>query len=795
MPLDGSLSEKQIEVLRTWIDQGAKWGLVTSGKTDVSVATGLGVGRPGAMKITEADRRWWAFQKPLRPTVPVVRDRRWNSHRIDAFVKRKLEEKALQPAPAADRQTLIRRAYLDLIGLLPTSEEVEAFAKDPSPNAFERVVDRLLASPHYGERWGRHWLDVARYADSGGYEYDYDYPNVWRYRDYVIRAFNEDKPYDQFVIEQLAGDELDEVTHDSLIATGFHRVGPRVGFRERDNPQLRYDYLDDMIGTTSRAFMALTVQCARCHDHKFDPIPQVDYYRMMATFFSFVDYDYPLAAPEEVAVYESTKAEVDARIKRFQDRIAELRKPYEKIALKKQLDELGEDVRIALRAPESERSPGQQLLAAQVLSLSPEQVEVKALFSPEDRERYFQIKDEMYVVMGELPKRLPVAAGIRDGDYRFAPPGPGDEALPGKGNPEAYDVEGTYVPEPGKRYRPPPAHFLPTANYRDKGPEVKPGFLQVITQGNPPVERPPKNGHITTGRRRALAEWLVSEDHPLPARVMVNRIWQNHFARGIVLTASNFGRTGRLPTHPELLDWLATEFIRRGWSIKQMHRLIMTSQLYQMSSAFYLDSNQEADPENLYLWRFPQHRLEGEIIRDIILAAGGNLNTTMNGRPFFPPLPENVTSASGRGRWKITKEGPDVWRRSIYSYWKRAMPYPMFEVFDLPSLNTSCERRGTTTVPTQALTFMNSEFVTRQSRRFAERLLKEAGSDRSTQIRRAYRLALSRDPSPAEFDRTIEFMHGQEVYHAERGMPDPDVEALTDLCSVVLNLNEFVYVN
>ena len=507
MPLGGTLSGMEIEVLRTWIDQGASWDLESPAtKPGVSVTPDPTTGKPPERVITEADRQWWAFQKPLRPAVPAVGDQHWNSHPIDAFVRRQHDERGLKPAPPADRQTLIRRAYLDVIGLLPTSEEVHAFVNDPSPNAFERVVDRLLSSPHYGERWGRHWMDVARYGDSGGYEYDYEYHNAWRYRDYVIRAFNEDKPYNRFVLEQLAGDELDEVTFDGLIATGFHRVGPRVGFREKDNPQLRYDYLDDMIGTTSRAFMALTVQCARCHDHKFDPIPQMDYYRMMAIFFSYIDYDFPLAAPDEIAAYETTKAEVDARIRQFQDRIAELRKPYEKIAFEKQLEEFDEDIRVAVGTPESERTPAQELLAAQVLSVSPKETEVKALFSDEDREKYFQIKDEMYVVMADLPKKLPLAAGIRDGDYRFAPPGPGDEARPGKGHPEVYDVEGTYVPEPGKPYQPPPAHFLPTGDHREKGPEVKPGFLQVITQGNPPTESPPSNGRITSGRRRALAE-------------------------------------------------------------------------------------------------------------------------------------------------------------------------------------------------------------------------------------------------------------------------------------------------
>ena len=652
MPPDGSLGEEKINVLRAWIEQGAKWDTQAPAGGNRPVPPTPEHGKLRERVITEADRQWWAFQKPLRPEVPSVGDRRWNAHPIDAFVRRELEKRGLQPGPPAGKRTMIRRAYLDLIGLLPTPEEVAAFVGDPSPNAFEKVIDQLLRSPHYGERWGRHWLDVARYADSAGYEYDYAYPNAWRYRDYVIRTFNEDKPYNRFVMEQLAGDELDETTSDSLIATGFNRVGPRVGFREKDNPQLRYDYLDDMIGTTGQAFMALTMQCARCHDHKFDPISQMDYYRMTAVFFPFVDYDFPLADEDEVSAYEATKAEVETRIKPLQKRIAELRKPYERIAREKRAEGLAENIRIAVRTPETERTPGQKLLVAQVLSIPLKRGHIETLFSPEDREEHSRLQEELYLVMMELPKKLPEASGIRDGDYRFSPPGRGDEALPGKGNPESYELEGWYLPEPGKRYQPPPAHFLPTGNYQEKGPEVKPGFLRVITQGNPPVERPPSSGHISTGRRRALAEWLVSEEHPLTARVMVNRIWQHHFARGIVLTASNFGRMGRPPTHPELLDWLATEFVRRGWSIKQMHRLIMTSQVYQMSSAFDLESNRQSDPENLYLWRFPQYRLEGEIIRDIILAASGNLNTKMGGKPFFPPLPKSVTNASSRGRWK-----------------------------------------------------------------------------------------------------------------------------------------------
>ncbi len=637
MPMGGSLSDEEIEVLRDWIDQGAKWdGAEPDPDSPASPAANARQENIPATEITEEDRQWWAFQEPARHPIPDVGDPRWNAHPIDAFIKDRLESEGLLPAPAADRRTLIRRAYLDLIGIIPLPEEVDVFVADNSPNSFEKVIDRLLASPHYGERWGRHWLDVARYADSHGYEHDFDYPHAWRYRDYVIRAFNEDQPYDQFVREQLAGDELDEVTFDSLIATGFHRVGPRVGFREKDNPQYRYEYLDDMIGTTSRAFMALTANCARCHDHKFDPIPQIDYYRMMAVFFPFVKYDYPLVPPGEESTYQTRKATLEAEIEPLKARLAEIEDPYRDAAFKKMVAKFPEDIQEAIRVPESERTPGQELLAEQVLTFRVH--DVSNLLNDTDRAEVQENKNRIEKLRENLRDAVPMAMGIRDGDYRFAPDGPGDEPLPGKGNREVYNAEGAFLPEPGKPYNPPSTYFLPTGDYHTKGPEVRPGFLQVVTRGDPPTARPRSSGHVSTGRRWALAEWIVSPDHPLTARVMVNRIWQHHFAKGIVATPSNFGRTGQRPTHPKLLDWLATEFLRQGWSIKQMHRLIMTSETYRMASDYHRETNAQADPDNSLLWRSPQRRLEGEAIRDSILAASGNLNLARGGKPFFPPV-------------------------------------------------------------------------------------------------------------------------------------------------------------
>ncbi len=775
MPFGGELSEGEIANLKRWIESGAEWQ-----------------GAPAEIDTTAVPARtWWAFQKPVRRPVPQLGDVPWSAHPIDAFIKKTLDEKGLAPAPAADRHTLIRRAYLDLIGLLPSPEEVEAFVKDPAPNAFESLIDRLLASPHYGERWGRHWLDVARYADSWGHIHDDDNPNAWRYRDYVIQSLNADKPYTQFILEQLAGDELDEVTYDSLIATGFNRIAPRVLFREKQNPHYRYDYLDDLIGTTSRAFLGLTVSCARCHDHKFDPIPQADYYRMMAVFFPFVDYNHPLAPSDVVAEHERIRSEVAAQTKPLRERLKQIEEPYRKALFEKKLATFPEDVQAAVRTPEEQRTPGQKLLATQVLSINIGGRRDLGM-SPEDRATAQKIEAQIRDLEKRMPKPLPVAAGIRDGDYRFTPDGPGDEPVPGTtAHRFKLDFPGSYIPEPGKPYTAPP---LCTVD--GKPLNIEPGFLTALTEGKPVTARAPADRRPTSGRRRALAEWIASEQNPLTARVMINRIWHHHFGRGIVATPSNFGTMGTLPTHPQLLDWLATEFVREGWSLKRMHRLIMTSQAYQMASTYSRAENLEKDPNNLYLWRFPVRRLEAEIIRDVILSASGQLNLEAGGPPFFPAVPPSVhEDAKKIGKWVLTKEDHSTWRRSIYSYWKRALKYPMFEVFDQPDSMVTCERRNTTTVPTQALTLMNNEFVLLQSRHLATRVRQKAGADPEAQVQAAYRMSLNRSPRPDEVNTTLSFLARQRAYHAGRSGAEPDHEALTDLCNVILNLNEFVYIN
>jgi mono/diheme cytochrome c family protein len=799
------LTSQEINVLKSWIDRGAQYS-----NTKPVAATVKGYEK-GYKEIvfTAEDRRWWAFQKPARHSIPMLMKTRQGAkpaNPIDAFIRSSLDRKGLALAPQADRYTLIRRAYLDLIGLLPTPEEVDGFVKDASPNAYENLIERLLSSPHYGERWGRFWLDVARYADSSGYNHDDDIANSWRYRDYVIKAFNQDKPYNRFIIEQLAGDELDDRNYDSLIATTYYRIGPRVRFREKDNPYYRYEYLDDMIRTTFQGFMGLSVNCARCHDHKFDPISRMDYYRSMAMIFGNVDYNHPLAPPEKIAEYEKARKEVEEQVRPLWRKIVELEAPYRRAQFEKSLAKFPEEIHIAVRTPEEKRTPGQKLLAAQVASydVAPGAAANQAAsgyrgmkMSETDEDVRRKLLGQIDQLQKRLPPPLPVAEGVRDGDYRLTPDGRGDEPLPGKGNRFDYGVKCCFLPRPGQPYQAPPVYF--GSNGVDVAEDqksfvVEPGYLQVLLNGSPPpVARPPKSGG-SSGRRRALAEWIASPDNPLTARVMVNRIWGWRFGRGIVPTPSNFGKMGGSPSHPELLDWLATEFIRQGWSVKRMHRLIMNSETYKMASGFSHAENLEKDPNNVYLWRFPLRRLEAEAIRDVILSASGNINLQAGGEPFFPAIPPSMWEGYQQGKWVMTKEDASTWRRGIYAYWKRGLKYPMFEVHDQPDPNVTCEKRNITTVPTQALTMLNNEFVLIQARSLAERVSRDAGGDPVKQVRLLYRIALSREPVQKELERNLAFIQGQRDYHRAR-VSDADLEALTDLAHVMLNTNEFIYIN
>jgi hypothetical protein len=815
------LTEAEIAVLKDWINQGAAWSSAEKA-------------------VTEKDREWWAFQPPKRHAAPKSVDARWSRNPIDGFVKAALDAKGLTPAPQADRAKLIRRAYLDLIGLLPTPAEVDAFLADRSPDAYAKLIEKLLASPHYGERWARHWLDVVRYADSSGFEHDRDVATAWRFRDYVIKSLNEDKPYNQFLIEQLAGDELDEPTFDSLTATAYYRVGPRVRFREKDNPFYRYDYLDDMIRTTFQGFMGLSVHCARCHDHKFDPISRMDYYRTMGMFFGYVDYDHPLLPKQELREWERKTREVVTALEPLKREVARIEAPYRRAQFEANLKKLPEEVQVAIRTPVEQRTPGQKLVAAQfergmegdgdpnymgedpALAMlttagqrAPNVIETERYggsrrpgenslikVSGEDHQRRAALLEKIAALEKQMPPTPHAVEGIRDGDYRLAPDGPGDEPLPGKTyRPDYPDLGKSFLPAAGSRYEVPWVRFGANGlvvEEDNKAPVVPPGYLTVLIKGTPPpVSHPPKrDDYVTSGRRRALAEWIASPENPLTARVIVNRLWYWHFDRGIVATPGNFGKMGIPPSHPELLDWLATEFVKQGWSIKQMHRLIMNSETYKQESAYYQAGNAEKDPENIFLWRYPIRRLEGEILRDSILSASGQINLEAGGPPFFPSLPARVREGYRQGKWVLTKEEPATWRRSIYSYWKRGMKYPMFDVHDQPDQNITAEKRNTTTVPTQALTLLNNEFVLMQARYLAERVKKETGSsDAEAQVRMLYRIALSRQPGQSELAGQLEFLSRQKEFQAANSRPDAELAALTDLAHVMLNANEFVYIN
>jgi hypothetical protein len=849
-----ALSAADIAVLKNWIDQGAHWGEATATQAAAipSSKPTAGYGDYVERVITDQDRNYWAFKKPVRHSPPTVSDARWSSNPIDGFIKASLDAKGLIPAPEADRRTLVRRLYLDVIGLLPTPAEVNAFVNDPSPRAYEALVEKLLASPQYGERWARHWLDVVRFAESSGFEHDRTLSSVWRFRDYVIKAFNEDKPYNQLIVEHLAGDELDQPTQDSLIATSFYRFGPRVRFREKDNPYYRYDYLDDMVRTTFGGFMGVSVHCARCHDHKFDPITRKDYYKTIAMFFGYVRYDHPLVSKEEADEWARKTNEIVGALAPLQAQLSALEAPYVKAQFEARLDRLPPEVQTVIRIPREERTPGQALLAAQFERGSNDDgnderpsgamgeeatLGILTRAATDDSSYAYRpnagggrrnrggeserikVSDEdeakrapLLVQIAELEKQMPkppvAVEGIRDGDYRLAPMGPGDAPAPGKTyKPDYDDLNPTFLPRPGVPYAVPQVHFGANGlvvEDDNKGPVVEPGFVTVLAKGTERVTNPPaREDYITSGRRRALAEWIVSDDNPLTARVLVNRLWYWNFGKGIVATPGNFGKMGVPPSHPELLDWLATEFVRQGWSIKQMQRLILNSQTYKMASSFYNSENVEKDPTNVFMWRFPSRRVEGEILRDIVLSASGKLNLKAGGEPFFPAIPIRVREGYRQGRWDMTEEGPDTWRRSIYSYWKRGMKFPMFDVHDQPDQNITAEKRNVSTVPTQALTLLNNEFTLQQAGYLADRVASEAGAVPEAQVKTLYQIALSRDPSQNELSSSLEFLAKEREFQStEAGSAagegverSPELSALTRLAHAMLNFNEFVFIH
>lgn len=727
-----------------------------------------------ARDFSAEERAHWAFQPVKRSPVPSVSE---NGNPIDAFILKELEARQLKLNAPADKVTLIRRASLDLIGLPPSPEEVGAFLADDSPQAFERVIDRLLLSPHYGEKAARHWLDLARYAESEGFKADETRPNAWRYRDYVIKSFNADKPYDRFVMEQIAGDELWPENAEALIATGFNRHYPDES-NARNLMQRRQEILNDITDTVGAVFTGLTFACARCHDHKFDPILQADYYRLQAFFANTAAADsIPLLPSQELEEYQRKLAAWEETTKEIREKIAALEAPKRREILDEYIEKYPAEIRAALAKPAEERNAFEcQMVAKAELYIKPTSHQyiasskaVAGRLKAADKEQWEDLNKELKTYEHLHPGVLPVATAVMDIS---------DEA--------------------------PKTHLLSRGNWDGAKEEIKPGFLAILNKAE--VEPVKLTDRKTTGRRAALAKLLTSPENPLTARVMINRVWQQHFGRGLVETGSDFGMKGGRPSHPELLDWLASEFVNTGWSVKQMHKRIMLSAAYQQASA-YNETFAKVDPQNSYLWRYPRHRLQGENIRDAALKVSGMINLSVGGPSVFPELPSGL---GGYGGWKTSANAEDRNRRSIYVFVRRNMRYPMFESFDMPDTHESCSRRNTTTSPLQALTMLNNKVTLEWAQSFADRVLEKAGSDEETQIQAAYELAFSRKPKPEECVIVKEFLARQKEIIAERETkseplalpaknPDKlakkDGAALVDLCHMLLNSNEFVYVN
>jgi len=699
MPPKRRLPGEVVADFAKWIASGAVW---PAGKE-----------HPGRWQAGRTTRHW-AFERvkivdpPLDPTG-------WSRRPVDRFVAARRRAAGLEPARPADKRTLIRRVTFDLIGLPPTRAEVADFIQDNSPDSFSRVVERLLASPHYGERWGRHWMDVVRYADTAGDNADYPIPEAARYRDYIIDSLNQDKPYDQFVREQLAGDVLarcGKKDHyaEPVIATGFLALSRRYATAPFE---LWHLSLEDTIDTTGRAFLGLTLRCARCHDHKFDPVSQRDYYALYGIFASTT---FPYAGSEE---FHSKKFP--------RMNFVPLLPPEE---ARPRLDNLGRrlaEIERVVKTLESKKDPASR---KQLAALQAESTRLKR---------------------GSLPPDLP-------GSYAVVEGKPVDVPLQRRGDPAS---PGPVVPRGVPRF----------------------AFLE----GEPP----PPLGSQSSGRLE-LAEWLTQPGHPLTARVMVNRIWQHHFGRGIVATPSNFGLRGELPTHPELLDWLAGRFVSSGWSIKAIHREIILSATYQESSD-YTAASAAVDPENRWLWRFPRHRLDGESIRDAMLAVSGRLKQGPGGPHPFPPIET----------WHWTQHDPfkavyATSHRSVYLMTQRLVKHPFLAIFDGPDTNSSTDVRTHSTVPLQALYLRNNPFVHDQAASFAGRLLAGSGDrDPADRIERAYELAWGRPPRSDELERTLRFLDDCRGALKKARIPGEsrELEAWTSLAKVLLTANEFLYID
>jgi hypothetical protein len=735
--------------------------------------------------FTEAQKTFWSLQPVSKPSTPVVNSKQWVKNPIDAFVLAKLEEKQLQPNKPTDKVTLLRRVTIDLTGLVPTPEETQAFVNDNSANAYEKVVDRLLASPSYGERWGRHWLDIARYADSNGFKADETRPNIWRYRDYVIKAFNDDKPYDRFVREQIAGDELFPGDPEALVAMGFNR-----NWTDETNAAglviRRQETLDDITNVTGSAFLGMTVACARCHDHKYDPILQKDYYRLQAFFAntSFGDGPLPIKDPAARQKYEDQKKLWEEKTRVIRAEMNAIVEPLRKTKVEGGIKTFEDDVQEAIRMDPAKRDPYQKMMY--------HTAEPRIAFTDEPDARTLRtLKGDSAARYAELKKQL--------ADFDSIKPAP----LP----------DGQYMIDIGTVA--PPTYVHTRGDPYAKGEEVHPGFLSILDPSDAKITTLPVLN--STGRRSVLAAWLTDTKNPLPARVMVNQMWQFHFGTGIVATPGDFGRMGSRPTHPELLDFLASYFVENGWSMKKMNRLLVLSNTYRQSS-----ENQEkaaaVDPDNKLLWRFARRRMEAEAIRDSILEVSGLLNPKMGGPGVFPPVPAGVvtelSATAAAGGWRSEKDPAETNRRSVYIFVRRNLRYPMLQEFDNANTFESLHTRKNTVTPSQSLDILNNDLVLEWSRAFAGRILSEVGKSAEPweQVDRAFKDAYGRAVTAEELKTAEAFLVKQAPIMAARiaeggkskppmpavipaGTDPARAAALVDLCQMLFASNEFMYIN
>lgn len=714
MPPDETLKEEQIATLAQWVSLGAPWPDEPAPVAGPQLRRG---------DLRAEDREHWAFRPIAAPPLPELSEsaRQWAHNEIDAFVAAAQEREGLTPAPEADRVTLIRRVYFDLLGLPPTWEEVTAFVADPDERAYERLVDRLLERPEFGERWGRHWLDLVRYAESDGYKQDSYRPDAWRYRDYVVDSLNADKPYDQFVTEQLAGDEFAPHDPQALVATGYlrHTI---YEYNQRDVRTQWDGMLNEITDVTADVFLGMGLGCARCHNHKFDPLLQRDYFRLRAFFEPLSLQDRPVASADEQARYAEQLAVWEQETAEIRRQIAEIEQPLIDRAVNAAIEKFPKDVRPMLRAAREARSPYEQQIAELAgRQMTEERANIKFAdkLKGEQKAQWEQLQARLREHDAQRPQPLPSCLSVADVGER-----------------------------------------APETQIPDTDTLVAPGFLTVLDSSDATITAPFPG---TTGRRLALARWLVSPENPLTSRVLVNRLWKEHFGRGLASTPSDFGTLGEPPSHPELLDWLASQLIAGGWRMKSLHRAMVLSATYRQSSHHPDPRAAETDPDNRWLTRRPVRRVEAEVVRDSLLRVAGELSDSRRG-----PSTDD-----------------DAHRRSVYSKVIRNDRFELLAEFDGPDGFSSVDVRNVTTTPTQALLMINGPWVLARAGKLAERLQVGGGSSREL-VLGAWHDCYQREPDAAELAWAEEFLAGEAEGLSRR---------LTDLCHVLLTSSEFVYVD